>query len=58
MCEKSDIPQLRNTFHHYLCNSRMLDSDYEVSTANPLALLWKSSYTHHVNAGRLIAAQH
>lgn len=45
MCGKSDMPQARNTFHHYLGNGKMLDSGYDVSTANTIALLWKCSYT-------------
>lgn len=58
MCGKSDMPQARNTFHHYLGNGKMLDSGYDVSTANKIALLWKCSYTHNANARRLLAADH
>lgn len=58
MCRKSDILQARNTFHHYLGNGKMLDSGYDVSTANTIALLWKCSYTLDANARRLIAPEH
>lgn len=58
LCGKSDIPQARNTFHHYLCNGKVLDSGYDVSTANTTALLWKFSYIPGANARRLIEAEY
>lgn len=58
MCGKSDIPQARNTFHHYSGNGKVLDSGYDVSTANTTALLWKFPYIPGANARRLIAAEY
>lgn len=55
---KLDIPQARNTFHHCLGNGKVLDSGYDVSTANTIALLWKISYNPDANARRLIAAEY